>query len=230
MIFEICVQTAAGVRAAVDAGAQRIELCADLDVGGVTPERAAIEQAVHIAGGRLQVHVLVRCRPGDFAYDDAELGRMAEDVAAAVGAGAAGVVVGALTPDRRVDREAMQRLTDGRGRASVTFHRAFDEVPDRDEALDTLVGLDIERVLTSGGAPTAPAGAAELRRLAGRAGERIVVLPGGGITETTVGPLVRATGTRELHFSALRPAPVGVGDHAERIRRIMAAALGAARA
>lgn len=228
MIFEICVQTVAGVQAAVEAGAQRIELCSDLDVGGVTPGRAAVEHAVEVAESRLRVHVLVRCRPGDFSYDGAELERMAEDVAMVVGAGADGIVVGALTPDRHVDQEALKRMTAGRGHASVTFHRAFDEVSDRQGALETLVALGVERVLTSGGAPSALAGASELRQLIQSAAERIVVLPGGGITETTVGALVRATGAGELHFSASQPSPGAARDHAERIRRIMAAAREAA--
>ncbi|MGH3406142.1 MAG: copper homeostasis protein CutC, partial [Streptosporangiaceae bacterium] len=126
MRYEVCAESADAVRAAVAAGAHRIELCADLSVGGVTPSPAAVTAAVAAAGSR-PVHVLIRPRAGDFAYSEAELAVMVASIGAARRAGAAGLVIGALTPDGRVDVPACEALVAASRPASVTFHRAFDE-------------------------------------------------------------------------------------------------------
>lgn len=220
--YEVCVETAAGVRAALAAGADRVELCADLSVGGITPSAGLIEWAVSAAGGRLGVHVLVRPRGGDFVYDDDEESVMARDIRAAKSAGADGVVVGALTPDATVDVALTARLIALARPMSVTFHRAFDETSDPVAALGDVLALGADRLLTSGGAATALEGADLIRELLHRSGEKIKVLAGGGVTEQTAAELVRRTGVSELHFSA-RASAAGL-PFAERVARIMVAA------
>ncbi|HLH99956.1 MAG TPA: copper homeostasis protein CutC [Acidimicrobiales bacterium] len=237
MRFEVCVESVDGVRAAARAGAHRVELCADLAVGGVTPDLAVVKEALAVAdaaasvagadadpvaNGRLGVHVLVRPRGGDFVYSAAEVDVMRRDLAALVDAGVDGVVVGALDPAGRVDLATTRALVDAGRPARVTFHRAFDAAADPLAALEALADLGVDRVLTSGAAPTAADGAGLLARLVEAAGDRLIVLAGGGITDANAA-VVAAAGVSELHFSARYPAADGA-DHAERIRRIMRAA------
>lgn len=227
--FEVCVETAAGVRAALAAGADRVELCADLAVGGITPSAGLIEWTCSIsrgaaARGRLGVHVLIRPRGGDFVYDGDEEDVMARDIRAARAAGADGIVIGALTPEGAVDGPLTARLIALARPMSVTFHRAFDETPDPFSAFGDVLALGADRLLTSGGAGTALEGAGVIRELLHRSGGKIAVMAGGGVTEGTVAEVVRAAGVRELHFSARASAP-GL-PFAERVARIMAAAGG----
>lgn len=220
--YEVCVETPSGVRAALAAGADRIELCADLSVGGVTPSVGLIEWAVEAATGRLGVHVLVRPRSGDFVYDNDEESVMARDIRAAKSAGADGVVIGALTPDATVDVALTARLIALARPLSVTFHRAFDETSDPVKAFGEVLALGADRLLTSGCAATALEGADLIGELLHRSGEKIKVLAGGGVTEHTAAEIVRRTGVRELHFSAR--ASAADLPFAERVARIMVAA------
>lgn len=207
MRTEVCVDSVAGVRIARDGGADRVELCSALEVGGVTPSAGLTLAAVEVG---LPVHVLVRCRPGDFVYSDDEIAVMADDVAAAVAAGAAGVVIGALTPDGEVDVVTTGRLIAVAGPASVTFHRAFDLTPDPMAALDALRALGVARVLTSGQAARALDGAPLLAALVRRSGaDGPVILAGGGVRPESVGALIAGTGVTEVHFSARAPAVGG---------------------
>jgi copper homeostasis protein len=221
--YEVCVETAGGVRAALAAGADRVELCANLAVGGTTPSAGLTEWAVEAARGRpLRVHVLVRPRGGDFVYDDDEADVMARDIRAAKAAGADGVVIGALTPGATVDLALSARLIALARPLSVTFHRAFDATADPLAAFGDVLALGADRLLTSGGAATALEGAEVIRELVDRSGGKTEVLAGSGVTERTAAAIVRRTGVRELHFSAR----AGAGDvpFAERVARIMAAA------
>lgn len=185
--------------------------------------------------GPLKVHVLIRPRPGDFAYDQDEFDVMRRDIEAAVAAGAHGIVIGVLRDDDTVDTErtaALQAIS----HRPVTFHRAFDLTADPDAALQTLIDLGIERVLTSGQAASAAEGAEVIARLNDQAGNRIAVMAGGGITADNVAGLRAATGVGELHFSGSRAVPassrvrLGRGEErltvtsAERIGAIIAAA------
>ena len=201
---EIAVQDLAGVRIAQAAGADRVELCIGLVTGGLTPPIGLVEAAV---GTGMPVHTLVRTRPGGFVLDDVELGVQVRDVRAAVRAGVAGVVAGALTPGAEVDADAVRRLVDAAGGLPVTFHRALDVVPDRRRALDRLADLGVRRVLTSGGAARAVDGLAVLRELvdhpAARSG-RLEVMAGGGVRVADVPALVGA-GVHAVHLSARRP-------------------------
>jgi copper homeostasis protein len=223
LAFEVCVVSAAGADAALVAGADRVELCASLDVGGITPSTGLIERVVERAAGRLAVHVLVRPRGGDFVYSAAEEDVMSRDIVAARSAGADGVVIGALTASGAVDVPLARRLIEVARPLSVTFHRAFDEAADPAAAFADVLALGADRLLTSGGAPTALEGADLIETLVARSGKNIAVMAGSGVTERTAADIVRRTGVRELHFSARAVAP----DRplAERIGRIMTAAL-----
>lgn len=202
VLVEVCVQTPASAEAAQRAGADRIELCAALEVGGVTPG-AGLLRAVRARVG-LPLHVLVRPRSGDFVYAPAELEAMLGDIAEARRAGADGVVLGVLAPDGTVARESCARLVEAAGPLAVTFHRAFDATRDSGEALETLADVGVGRVLTSGGAPTAAQGASALSRLVQAAGQRLTILAAGTIRADGVTGLVEATGLRELHLGPCR--------------------------
>lgn len=213
--YEACVESAAGVRAALRAGVDRVELCADLAVGGTTPSiglvswaaAAATAAAPRRSGGRLAVHVLIRPRGGDFVYSPDELDVMARDIAAAKSAGADGLVFGVLTPAGEVDRAACERLVAQARPASITFHRAFDQAANPQDALHAVMSLGADRLLTSGAAATALEGASMIAGLVRQAAGGLIVLPGGGVTETTGPEILRRTGASELHFSGRSSAP-----------------------
>jgi copper homeostasis protein len=195
-MLEVCVQGVAAAIAAEQGGADRVELCERLEVGGVTPSAGAI--AVACRRLEIPVHVLVRPREGDFCPDLAEFEAMEHDVALARQLGAAGVVIGLLNPDRTIDGPRTKRLASLARPLSVTFHKAFDETPDPDAALETLCDLGIERILTSGQATTAREGLACLASLHARAAGRIVILAAGQLRAADLPPL-RAAGLTEFH-------------------------------
>ena len=197
LLIEAAVESLDAARAAARGGAHRLELCTDLAHGGTTPDLNLLQAQLPIPA-----FVLVRPRTGDFAYTDTEHRTMLEQIARAKRAGAHGIVTGDLSLDRTRDLIAAARPL------PVTFHRAFDVFPDPSDALERLIGLGVERVLTSGGAPTAPEGAAQIRRLVVQAKGRIGILPGGGIDATNVARLVRETGVNEVHFSVRDVAKV----------------------
>ena len=202
MKFEICIDSVAGVRAAQAAGADRVELCADLFEGGITPSRGTIRRARAVGGIGLQV--IVRPRGGDFVFDDDEMAAMLVDVETAREEGADGVVIGVLMPDGRVDVARTRALMQAAGSLSVTFHRAFDMTPDPVEALETLVGLGVHRILTSGQEATCLEGLPLIADLVRRAGDRVIIMPGGGITERNVERIVAGAQPKEIHFAALQ--------------------------
>jgi copper homeostasis protein len=216
--FEIAVQDAAGIDIAARVAPDRIELCAALSTGGITPSVALIERA---AAAGCATHVLIRPRAGGFDYDEADSAVMLTDVRRAFEAGADGIVVGALR-DGRVDeafvREAVA-LAEGR---DVTFHRAFDTLADPFSALDALVSLGVSRILTSGGASRAADGAGRLRSLVARAAGAVQIMAGGGVDATNVRAVI-ATGVDAVHASAKRtvveevPISLGSGTGAGRV-------------
>jgi copper homeostasis protein len=150
---------------------------------------------------------MVRPRGGDFCYTDAELEVMAEDVEQLKQAGADGIVLGLLRPDGTVDAERTARLMARARPLSVTFHRAFDMSRDPREALETLIDLGVERVLTTGLEPTVLEGAGLLRQLVEAAADRITVMPGGPVSERVMRQVVERTGARELHFACFEDQP-----------------------
>lgn len=207
MRYEICLESADGVAAAAEAGADRVELCAALLEGGITPSIGMVEQAVTAAAGRIKVHVIIRPRGGDFVYGPAEAAAMLRDIEAVKAAGVDGVVIGALTPDADIDTELCGRLAEAARPLSVTFHRAFDVTRDPEAAFEDVVGLGVDRLLTSGAAPSALEGADLIARLVEKAAGRIVILPAGGINERTAARVVQQTGVEELHFTASEALP-----------------------
>jgi copper homeostasis protein len=201
VLVEACVDTVESAVAAAAGGAGRIELCDNLVEGGTTPSIGAITLARDTL--TIPVHVIIRPRGGDFLYGSREVDTMRRDVTAAQRAGVAGVVIGALRADGTVDGDVTARLIADARPLSVTFHRAFDLTRDPFEALDTLVGLGVDRVLTSGQAPTASDGAPLIADLVRRAAGRIGVFPGGGIRPGNAAALVAATGVTEIHVRAV---------------------------
>ncbi|KQO63884.1 copper homeostasis protein CutC [Curtobacterium sp. Leaf261] len=207
LALEIAVVSTAGAVIARDGGADRIELCAALELGGVTPSQGLVEAAV--ATG-IPVHALVRSRPGDFHYDDDDIDTMLREVRSIAAAGVAGVVVGALRLDGTLDETVIGRFVDVARQTApgieVTVHRAIDRTADPVVAAGTLPRLGVTRVLTSGGAPVAPAGIDTLARMV-LAAEGVQVQAGGGVSPEDVGALA-ATGLAAVHLSAKRRAPV----------------------
>ncbi|HEY3935441.1 MAG TPA: copper homeostasis protein CutC [Gemmatimonadales bacterium] len=201
LILEACVDTLDAGWLVAQGGADRIELCANLEAGGVTPELDLLRAAL----ARLAVPIcpMIRPRAGNFVYDTAEIARMFADLGRVRTLGASGAVIGALTKQGEIERVVVARLRDAAGpEMRLTFHRAFDEVADQFTALETLIDLGIDRILTAGGAATAWDGRERLARLVERARGRIAIMAGGKVTPENAAELVAATGVRELHFRA----------------------------
>ena len=203
LTFEVCVESAEGAAAAQAGGAHRVELCSDLLEGGLTPSHGTMA----VARARLQIGIMAMVRPrgGDFCYSDVEFAVMREDLLALKRLGANGVVFGLLNPDGTIDRERTAELIALARPLPVTFHRAFDVSRDPFEALEALIALGADRVLTSGQEPSVLEGLELVTELVTRAKGRIIVMPGGGITERTMGRIAAASGAKELHFAGIEP-------------------------
>ena len=245
LTLEVCVDTSVGLAEAIAGGADRIELCSALALGGLTPSAGFMAEA---AGCGVPVMAMIRPRAGDFVWSEADLAVMEADIAAARAVGLAGVVLGASLPDGRLDGTALARLVraasggdrflarnrtgafEGSGPEfskipaplDLTLHRCYDLVPDMDGALDEAVALGFRRILTSGGARTAAEGAARIGALVVRAAGRIAIMPGAGVTAETA-PVLLAQGVRELHGSCAQSVAVsgkgpemGFGPEVER--------------
>lgn len=228
MTLEVCCGNLESVHAAVAGGASRIELCSALEQDGLTPSWEDLKTArKHYP--TLKIHVLIRCRAGNFCYTREEVAEMTDQIETALSSGADGIVIGALTPKGDVDVSAMEAWTEvvsdwmlAKGfelggchssmdayffqglaaRPSITFHRAFDVCRKPFEALETLVGLGCDRILTSGQAPSALEGAELIRELRLKARGRILLLPGGGVRPDNARAILDRTGCTELHASA----------------------------
>lgn len=196
-VLEISVESAEAAAAAERGGAQRIELCSDLSVGGLTPGNElflAVRQQVAVP-----IFSMVRPRAGDFAYSGLEFSVMKEDIVRAKTLGADGIVLGILQSDQRVDVARTRELVQLAHPLPVTFHRAFDECRDEYEGLEDVLQAGAKRILTSGSAPSAVDGVWTLGELVKYAGERIVIVPGAGINAGNLKSLVEETGAREFH-------------------------------
>ena len=207
-LLEIAAGSLGSALAAQAGGADRVELCADLDHGGTTQSYGTL--AIARDRVRIPLYALIRPRAGDFCYDTAEIEAMRHDVETCVSLGYDGVVIGALDADGDVDEGACRTLIDAAGSLGVTFHRAFDVARDRHRALETIIALGCERVLTSGGAATALDGADEIATIVRRGGDRIRVMAGSGITPANIAEVARRSGAHEFHGSAraLRASPI----------------------
>jgi copper homeostasis protein len=205
LLLEVIATTAAEALEAAQNGADRIELIDSLAEGGLTPRLDTIEETVATVG--VPVHVMVRPHSRTFCYDEEDVRVMLATIREIRRIGAAGIVVGALTANRRIDAGVMNRLMEEADGMAVTFHRAFDEVPDQLEALEQLSRLPlVNRVLTSGGAPNALWAREQIRRLVVASEKtKVNVLAGGGLTIEALAGFVADTGVREVHFgSAVR--------------------------
>lgn len=196
-LFEACVESLAETREAAARGAGRVELCVDLAHDGCTPPRSLVAECTAAVG--IPVIAMVRPRAGDFAYSDAEIATMCASMRDLAARGVSGFATGALDHDGRIDVAAIERLMAAAGEIPVTFHRAFDQLGNIDEALETLVDLGVRRVLTSGGAVSATEGVDALRRLVNRAVERIEVIAAGGIRPFNVESIVTRTNVPAVH-------------------------------
>ncbi len=202
MLLEVCANSVQSAINAQAGGADRIELCHDLTVGGVTPDKAALKEAREKVS--IPVFVLVRSRAGDFVYTSEEVEEMKESILLCKVLGYEGVVIGALTKEEKIDLEAMKILIAAAGGMKVTFHRAFDELSDYEEALAQLNVLGVDRVLTSGLSSNAVAGLEVLTHLVKLAGDNLVIMPGGGVRPDNTVQLL-ATGAKEFHSSCIAP-------------------------
>ncbi|MBO0214288.1 copper homeostasis protein CutC [Vibrio sp. Vb2880] len=199
--LEVCIDNIESLHNAIAGGATRIELCSALALGGLTPSVGLMQQAAKAA--TIPVYAMIRPRQGDFFYNDEEVAIMTSDIHAAHQAGLQGVVLGLLNQDGSIDAGRSQTLVSlaqslGLG---VTFHRAFDQCSDAFAALETVISLGCERILTSGLARTAPLGTEMLAALVQRSAGRIAIMAGAGVNAENVSQLAQATDVTELHMS-----------------------------
>lgn len=200
MILEICVDSLDSVAACAEGGADRIELCASLTEGGLTPSAGMLSQARAIFPG--EIAVMIRPRGGDFVYSPMEIVAMSADIELARELGADAVVFGCLQPDGSVDIAAAETLLDVCNGLPAVFHRAFDVSRDLLESLETIVGLGFDRILTSGGKPYVMQALDTIASLVARAEDRIDILPGGGIKAEHISEIMNATKVDQIHLSA----------------------------
>jgi copper homeostasis protein len=196
-LLEISVETAKIAVAAERGGAQRIELCAQLRLGGLTPGESLMRRVSELV--RVPVFAMIRPRAGNFVYSPEEIAQMRGDITAAKRAGMDGVVLGVLTETRRVDVLRVRELVQLARPLPVTFHRAFDETADLYESLEDVIDTGAARILTSGGEPTAPQGLGVLAKLVASAGNRIIIVPGGGVNASNILEVAQRTQAREFH-------------------------------
>jgi copper homeostasis protein len=199
-LLEIAANSVTSALAAQEGGADRVELCENLGEGGCTPSYGTIALARERL--RIPLYVLIRPRAGDFLYDALEREIMLRDIESCVRLGCDGVVIGALADDGSVDEAVCGELIAAAGTIGITFHRAFDVARDQAQALEAVIGLGCERVLTSGAQSTAPEGADAIAALVRQAGRRIRVMAGAGISEHNLAALVSRSGADEFHASA----------------------------
>lgn len=210
ILVEAAVESLEDALAAVDGGADRLELCGDMSVGGVTPSDELIATVLNRVN--VPVFSMIRPRGGSFVYTETEVKTMLASIDRARDLGVHGVVFGALDSRNRIERKVNDALVSAASGLFITFHRAFDRIADQTDALESLIDFGVHRVLTSAGAPDALSGVDGLRELVDLAGDDIIILAGGGVRPRTAREIVEETGVREVHARC-------EGD-AERIRGI----------
>lgn len=200
-LIENCANSAESCRMAQQGGADRVELCAAIPEGGTTPSYGEMKKARAILK-QTRLNVIIRPRGGDFLYSPDEVDIMEEDILAARAIGVDGVVFGCLDKDGNVDMPVMRRLMKAADGLSVTFHRAFDVCRDPMQALEDIISLGCDRILTSGQCGTALEGVELIGRLVQAAAGRIIIMPGCGVNESNVAEIASRTGAGEFHMSA----------------------------
>jgi copper homeostasis protein len=206
IVLEACLDSVTLARAAAEGGARRIELCERLDIGGTTPSADLVRAMVDAV--RIPIYPIIRPRGGDFCYSATEIDAMKRDASVMKELGASGIVIGILDARREIDRPRVRDVMDAANGLPVGFHLAFEQVPDQIEALETLIELGIERVLTKGGGRTALDGVAGLRALVERSAGRVGIMAGGSIREQNVAEIVRRSGVAEIHTKGLAVAEI----------------------
>lgn len=197
MIKEACIESFSAALSAQLAGADRVELCENLAVGGTTPSYGTIKACVEKL--RIPAFVMIRPRGGDFCYSAQEIAIMETDIVVCKQLGVPAVVLGLLTPDGQIDEAHTARLITLARPMQVTFHKAFDELPDPSEGLETLIRLGVDRILTSGAKPTAREGAPLLNQLTEQANGRIILVAAGRVTAENLPELSRLIRACEFH-------------------------------
>lgn len=197
MIFEACTGCYAEVVEAFKKGANRIELCDNLVEGGTTPSYGTIKRTMETI--ELPINVIIRPRGGNFIYNNDEKEIMFTDVEMCKSLGVTGLVIGSLTNDKKIDVEFVSKAKELAGELNITFHMAFDEIENKKEAIDTLVDLKIDRILTKGGAVSALENLESLKELIEYANDRIILIPGAGINEENRDIVIEVTGAKEIH-------------------------------
>ena len=205
MKLEICIDSVESAIAAQRGGAQRVELCADLLEGGITPSAGMIASVrSHISIG---LFVMIRPRGGDFCYSDLEFEVMLKEIEHARALGADGIVLGILDREARVDVPRTRQLVGIARPLPVTFHRAIDMTPALPAALEDVIATGADRILTSGGAPNVTSGMSQIAQMVSIAKGRIVIMPGGGVSPENIAELARVTCATEFHSTARTPLP-----------------------
>jgi copper homeostasis protein len=205
-LLEICVDNAQGLQACIEGGADRIELCSSLTLGGLTPSLGLMQ---HAANSNVPVFAMIRPRAGDFCFSDNELAIMCDDIAAAAASGLAGVVLGVANENRTLDIKALKKLGDAAGGMGKTLHRVIDTLTNPHRALDQIIDLGFDQVLTSGGKPSVEQGLDILASLHDRAQGRIDIMAGAGLTPSLVSKIHRHTSIEMFHASCRRPKQIG---------------------
>ncbi|MFM2224314.1 MAG: hypothetical protein RJA07_516 [Bacteroidota bacterium] len=199
-LLEICSPSLETAEIAAQCGADRIEFCKDLSNGGVTPFSYAIDAIKKRLS--IPVHVLIRCRIGNFVFNNNEIQQMIDEIKYCSQHGIDGVVIGALTPENKIDIDAIKLMIDAAGKMEYTFHKAFDETKNQTAALQQLIDLKFTRVLTSGGENTALEGIEQLSILNRIAKNDITIMPGGNIRSNNIVQIARETGCTAFHSAA----------------------------
>lgn len=198
--IEVCANSVQSAIAAQEGGAIRVELCDNLAEGGTTPSYAQIAMAKKIL--QIKVYPIIRPRGGDFLYTQLEFELMKEDIKICKSLKCDGVVIGILNVDGSIDKERCRALVELASPMGVTFHRAFDMSNDLEKALEDIIEIGCERVLSSGGESSALKGAATIAKLIDQSAGRIIVMPGAGISKTNITQLIKTTKATEFHASA----------------------------
>jgi copper homeostasis protein len=211
LLLEISMETVDAAVAAERGGADRLELCGDLPAGGVKPSATLMRRVREMV--RIPVFTMIRPRIGDFVYSDAEFAEMKREIVTAKKLSMDGVVLGILTRDGRVDVDRTRELVEFARPLPVTYHRAFDLTARSHEALEDVIQTGAKRILTSGGAKSALEGAAVLAELIETACERIIIVPGAGISGGNIVEVARRTGAREFHSGLSAALPYGSNEY-----------------
>jgi len=198
--MEVCANSVRSALAAQEGGAIRVELCDNLPEGGTTPSYATIALAKKMLS--IKVYPIIRPRGGDFLYSDLEFDLMKEDIKICKSLNCDGVVIGILKADGSVDKERCAALIAAAKPMPVTFHRAFDMTNDLEKALEDIIELGCERILTSGGESSALKGAGVIAKLIKQAQGRIIIMPGAGVSISNITNIIKLTGAKEFHASA----------------------------